>query len=39
MKRILFALAAIAVLAVGGFVMAPSAHPDDNQGSCSGPRC
>lgn len=32
MKRVLFVLAAIAILAAGGFAMAPSAHADGGSG-------
>lgn len=43
MKRILFALAAVAVLAVGGIALSHSAHADGGSGgagqSCSGPNC
>lgn len=43
MKYILFALAAVAVLAVGVFVLAPAAHADGGTGGpstqCTGPNC
>lgn len=40
MKRILFVFAAIAVLAAGGFALAPSVHADESgSNKCSGPNC
>lgn len=41
MKRILFVLAAFAVLAIGGFALSTSAHADGSGGSpaCSGDKC
>ena len=42
MKRILFALAAVAVLAGGGFALSTSAHADggaSGQQSCGHPSC
>jgi hypothetical protein len=40
MKRILFALAAVAILAIGGFALSTSAHADGAQGpSCTSDKC
>lgn len=41
MKKLLLTLAAVAVLAAGGFALSMSAHADDPQtnGGCSGPKC
>ena len=39
MKRVLLAVVAIAILAVGGFVILTSAHADDGQGSCGTNNC
>jgi hypothetical protein len=40
MKRILFALAAVAVLAIGGFALSTSAHADGaTPGGCAGDKC
>ena len=37
MKRVLFILAAVAVLAAGGFALSSSAHADNTPGG--GPQC
>lgn len=40
MKRFLFTLAAVALLAVGGFALSSSAHADGAQGpSCTSDKC